>query len=264
MKAKIVSIAILGIAALGQIALAQRVEYDNRELNLSPRPTPVGDTWLLPVRALADRIGARIDHSRRYASISWGRNRAEFQIGDRYYNLNGRQRTFRYEPLERRGTLFIEAEFFEELTDGRLRVYGGRYGGTDDWRNDRRNDRYSQRRDDQYGYNNRERITFDGRELRFNRGEEPFTSGSTLLVPFRTMGEQIGARLDRTDDGKRVIIRYGRNEVVYDRGRTWYRINGQRRELRSTGRDRGDIYFVPIELFDAVTNGRIEWDRRRY
>ncbi|MFY9233383.1 MAG: stalk domain-containing protein [Fimbriimonadaceae bacterium] len=242
-------VALTVMGALTTAALAQDIEYNGRNIRLDPKPTPVGNTWLLPVRATADKIGAKITRDGRYATITWQSNRAEFRVGDDSYTLNNRRKPFRHDSLERRGVLYLEARFFEDLTGNRLRVVDDRYGGN---------------RPDEPYYGLEGRILYDNRELRFDRAEEPFMNGRTLMVPFRAMGNKVGAKLERTDDGKRVIIRHGRNEVVYDRGKTWYRINRQRRELSSTSRDRGDIYFVPIELFDAVTGGRVEWDRRRY
>lgn len=237
-------------------SFAQSVQYDGKALSLDPSPTRVGDTWLLPVRSVSDRIGARIVHDSRYTTITWGRNRAELQSGDSSYLMNGSRRRMRYEPMERRGVLFVEAAFFEELTDGRVRLLDDRY----DRRGGQRYDPNA-RWDDRYGRPGYDAVYFDSRELRFDRGDEPYRSGSTLLVPFRKMGELTGARTDRTADGKRLLIRYGRNDIVYDKGRNWFRINGQRQSVGAVGEDRRGTFFVPIEVFQAVTDGRVSWGR---
>lgn len=233
------------VATVTASAVAQRLMYDGREFSVRPNPTTVGREVLVPARPVADRIGATIRHDGRFATIRWQNNTAEFRSGDRSYTMNGRRRSFSTDPLQRGDILYIPATFFEELTNNRFRVADDRWG--------------DKGRPGDYGYGSR--IYWNGRELRFNRDEEPFNYGRTMMVPFRALGDQIGARTERTEDGKRVILRYGRNEVVYDTGRTWYRINRQRRELPTSSQDRRGVYFVPIELFEAVTDGRLSTRR---
>jgi hypothetical protein len=252
--------------------MAQSVYYEGRTLDFENRPYTVRGTIMVPARETGDRIGAPLQRDDRGNRIwwQWRENRATYFKGDRNYDLNGRRMTLPTGSEDRRDVLYVPLDIFRGLTNGRLSssrndawerngpgIPGRR--GDDSW--DRGNGRWDDRngRWDGPGSGNygRDTIVFDRREIRFSGDERPYRKGSTLMVPFRQMGEAIGARTDRTADGLRVWINFDQNRVEYDKGHTWYRINGDRRDLGTISEDRNGILFVPITLFEAVTRGRV-------
>jgi hypothetical protein len=266
MKTGKLRIVVLAAALLGAVvAPAQwidsgRIEYNGRELRLNPEPIREGGTWMLPVRATADAIGAGIRHDGRNSRITWRDNTIEYSPGDNDFYMNGRRRSLGGRSYERRGVLYVPSTLFEDLTDNQLRVIRDRRRD-DQWDRDNRNrnPRWPDR-DDRGRFG--DDVSFDNRPIRFDRDEEPFRSGNTLLVPAREMARLIGARVERPGDGNRLIFRYSRNEVVYDRGRNWYRINGRQVSLPTSSRDRRDVLYIPVEVFDALVDGRLSWNRR--
>src|SRR5687767_7470438 len=53
------------------ISIGQRVDYNGRELRLSPAPILSGSTVMVPARATANAIGADIDHNGQTAWFTW-------------------------------------------------------------------------------------------------------------------------------------------------------------------------------------------------
>lgn len=252
------------VLTLGAVAPAQWVEYSGRELRTNPEPIWQGSTLMLPVRATADAIGASISHNGRTARIRWRDNTIEYSPGDADFYMNGRRRSLGGRSFERRGVLYAPSTLFEDLTERALRVDRTRrdrdYDRDRRLPNDRRIPDFDRRNpDNRYG----ETVYYNNRPLNFNRDEQPFRSGGTLLVPFRETARLLGVRTERPGDGLRVILYHGRNQVVYDKGRNWYRLNGRQINLPTSSRDQRDVYYVPIEVFDAVMDGRLSWDGRR-
>ncbi|MEZ0327306.1 MAG: stalk domain-containing protein [Fimbriimonas sp.] len=261
-------------------AHAQNVYYNGRDVDLDNSPYMYRGTLMVPARDMGDRIGAQFDRddSGRRMWWTWQSRRATYVKGEMSYDLNGRRVSLPTASEARRDVLFVPVEIFRGLTDGHVTSNRGEWerGGTlpgqrrpperippdrrDDW--DRRDDDW-RRRDDDWRRTNpgtygRESVVFDRRELRFDdRNEIPYRKSGVLMVPFREMGDQIGARTDRTADGLRVTINFGGDNVVYDKGHVWYRLNGDRRELQTVSEDRNGVLFVPVTLFEAVTRGRV-------
>ena len=119
---------------------------------------------------------------------------------------------------------------------------GGLFGGGN-------NDDYS---------NNTQEVYYDGRSLSFSGDEQPIVKGSTLLVPARALASRIGASFERTEDGKRMWIRWRGREAQYDKGNIWFRINGERQSLSTISVERNEILFIPVKVFQALTENRIQ------
>jgi hypothetical protein len=209
---------------------------------------------------------------------NWQGRRATYIKGERTYDLNGRRVSLPTASEARRDILFVPVDLFRGLTDGRVTANRGEWERNgnipgrrdddwrrrdDDWRRrDERNDDWRRRdeRDDDWRRNDglgRDVITFDRRELRFSGDERPYRKNGIWMVPFRQFGDQINARTERTEDGLRVWITFDNNRVEYNKGHTWFRVNGERREVAAVSEDRNRILFVPVTLFEAVTRNRV-------
>ena len=264
-------ITALAFATVAVAANAQNVYYEGKSLELENRAYMNRGTLMVPAREMGDRIGAPLQRDDRGGRIwwQWRESRATYYQGDRNYDLNGRRMTLATPSEARRDVLFVPVDIFRGLTGGRVTGNRGEWERSgpgipgrrnDDWDYDRNgrydNGRYDNDRSDGYYYG-RDTLVFDRREIRFSGDETPYRKGNTLMVPFRQLGESIGARTDRSEDGLRVWIYFENNRVEYDKGHTWYRLGTERRELNTVSEDRRGILFVPVQLFEAVTRGRL-------
>jgi hypothetical protein len=263
------------------MAFGQSVYYQGRTLNFSgdERPYTARGTTMVPARRTADMVGASLDRSDsgRQIRLGWHNNRVTYRQGDTWFELNGRRTNMGLSSEARRDILFVPAEMFRALTDGVFAMGPNGWNQRDDWNNGRwgsgdnngrwgnggngrwDNNNGSWRTDPGYNgrYNDRGTVTLDGRALTFDYREQPYMKNGVVMVPFRAMGDKIGARTERTDDGLRVWIYMNGDRVEYDKGHTWYRLNSQQRDLRTVSEDRDNVLFVPITLFEAISRGRV-------
>jgi hypothetical protein len=98
----------------------------------------------------------------------------------------------------------------------------------------------------------RPHIIFHGRHLHFQN--HPFNVPGGVEVPFREMGQLIGAHTGRTPNGQRVFIDYHGHHVEYDKFHFAYWLDGQRYSLYDHSKDRNGVMYVPFVIFRAVTN----------
>ncbi|CAN1552943.1 Copper amine oxidase-like, N-terminal [Fimbriimonadaceae bacterium] len=228
------------------------VYFNGRPLSFSgnERPYRSNGTVQVPFRAMGDRLGYNTDRSSDGRTISvWKEyDRVEYIKGANYFRLNDERRSLRTSSQERDGVLFVPIEIFQALAGRNLSTSsngsgGGLFGGGNN--------------DDEYS-NNTQEVYYDGRSLSFSGDERPIVKGSTLLVPARALASRIGASFERTEDGKRMWIRWRGREAQYDKGNIWFRINGERQSLSTISVERNEILFIPVKVFQALTENRIQ------
>jgi|GEM_PF-3878283 len=100
------------------------------------------------------------------------------------------------------------------------------------------------------------RVFIDDNEVHFKPEERPFWANHALMVPFRTMGDLLGAKTDRSRSGERLHVVYRNNDVEFTQGDEIYRRNGARFHLQPTiGKD--GVLFVPVKLWEFVRKGHV-------
>ncbi len=229
---------LLGLAIVGvtSLATAQTVSYNGRQMDWDDNtPFMSGGTVMLPARDTMDRIGGLLERNENGKRIEllWNSSRAIFRQGDRFFMLGGKRYSISATSQARGGVLYLPLEIYGQLTNGKLQRGGG---GAVDKGN---------------------QIFFDGRKLSFNGNEKPYRKQGVLMVPFRSFGDAIGAQTSRSDDGKRVTIKFDGDTIVYDQGHNSYRYNGKVIELSAISEGRNGVLFVPITMYRSVTRGRI-------
>jgi len=195
--------------------------------------------------------------------VGWKSNQIDYRQGDADFDFNGRRTKMPSYGESRGDTFYVPIDIFINLTNGACSTNGYDRRDWDGDRDDRWNDQRGgpwRDREDWKGNNgrwNRDSVRLDGRWLDFDYREQPFTRGRELMVPFRAMGDRIGAGTDRSEDGRRVYARFGRNTIQYDKGHVWFRLNNQRINLPTVSEDRNGVLFVPVTIFVALTDGRV-------
>jgi hypothetical protein len=244
------------VLLVAPIAGAQIIYFEGKQVGFGgDRPYVSKGTVMLPARDTMERIGGALERNENGQRIhlTWWNNKVQFRKGDRFFLYNGQRTALTTSSEDREGVLYLPLPVFRTLTDGRIATTPGGYrpgGGTGRPDN-------SGRWDLDGGRPNGTHLYFDNRRIEFDGAEAVYRKDGTLMVPFRAMGDAIGGSSDRTADGKRVWINFRGNRVEYDKGHIWYRINGQRQELDTTSEERGELLFVPVELFEAVTGNKV-------
>ncbi|MEZ0324448.1 MAG: stalk domain-containing protein [Fimbriimonas sp.] len=229
----------LALVSSALLASAQTVSYNGSKLSFDDNdPYMSGGTVMLPARDTLDRINGLLERneSGKRLDLLWNSNRAVFRQGDRFFTMGGKRFNLPTTSQARGGVLYLPLELFAKLTNGKLTRGGGGGGGGGDKGN---------------------QIFFDDRKISLTGNLKPYRKQGVMMVPFRQFGDAIGASTDRTADGKRVTINFGSDKIVYDKGHTWYRYNGDRIELSTISEDRGGVLFVPITMYRSVTRGRV-------
>lgn len=230
---------------------AASVYYNGRPLSFSgnERPYRSNGTVQVPFRAMGDQLGYNTDRSSDGRTISvWKEyDRVDYVKGANYFRLNDERRSLRTSSQERNGVLFVPIEIFQALAGRNLSTSGSGSGGG----------LFGGGNDDDYS-NHSQELYYDDRIVNFSGDERPIVKGSTLLVPARALATRIGASFERTEDGKRMWIRWRGREAQYDKGNIWFRINGDRQSLSTISVDRNGIVFIPVKVFQALTENRIQ------
>lgn len=122
-----------------------------------------------------------------------------------------------------------------------------------DWDRDRDQDRDRDRdRDRDQDRDTREAvIEANGRQIFFERGQEPFYKGGTLMVPMDTMAGRMSLKVDRREE--RIYIDSKDSTLRLELGSRDYRLNGKRGEMAVEPEERGGVVYVPIEVFAPLT-----------
>jgi hypothetical protein len=124
----------------------------------------------------------------------------------------------------------------------------------DDRRDDRRNDRWDDRWDDRNdgGWNDRIEIAFRNRALRFNRNEEPYRIGNTVMVPLEATARQVNLSVDLLRGSRAILLEDREVLVRLEQDSREYSLNGRRGNLSRPVTVRNQIVYVPLELFSMV------------
>jgi hypothetical protein len=232
----------IGLALLcaSLLASAQTVSYNGKQLQWDDdQPYMAGGTIMLPARDTMDRVNGLLERNENGKRIEllWNSSRVTYRQGDRTFSFNGKTYNVSTASQSRNGVLFLPFEIFSRLTNGQLTRGGGGGGGG--------------------GGSSSSRVFFDNRPINLTGNVAPYRKDGILMVPFRALGDAIGATTGRTADGKRVTINFGDDTLVYDKGHIWYRMNNQKRDLQTISEDRGSVMFVPVTLYQTVTRGRV-------
>lgn len=128
--------------------------------------------------------------------------------------------------------------------------------GNGRWDDDRDRDRDRDR-----NWDNDTEIRFDNRVLSFGRNEQPYRQGSTLMVPVAPMGRHLG--LDTEIRNDRVYIENRESSLrlfVDDKN---FRFDGRSGQLNVAPTKKGNVVFVPLEVFATFSDKPITYNGRR-
>jgi len=95
----------------------------------------------------------------------------------------------------------------------------------------------------------------------YSREERPYEAQDTLMLPFRRICTQLGAKSDRSKSGHHVWAEFHGNRLDYEEGRREYAINNRTFHIPARSEGKDGVLFVPFELFKNLSRGRIEWRR---
>ena len=208
----------------------EMMRFSNNE-----RPYFLGRTAMLPLNAICSKLRATVRRSRdgRQWTIARGTDRLDFSAGYTWFVFNGARREMFSAPEERGRVLFVPFELIEPMSGGGLEVKSD------------------------FGAGRGISVYFGDRLLRYTADESPFHRAGTVFVSVRPTAASIGARVDRITDGGHITITRSRDKVWYDLGQRFFTFNGAQRSLRSEAVVRGQLIFVPIELFQALVGEEI-------
>lgn len=104
------------------------------------------------------------------------------------------------------------------------------------------------------------RVTFEGRELRFERDQRPYESNGVVMVPLEATAKELELSVDQQEDRDFILITGNDNSVRLNRNESDYRMNGKRRELPRNPETRNGVLYVPLEVFENLANGTLRAD----
>jgi hypothetical protein len=93
--------------------------------------------------------------------------------------------------------------------------------------------------------------------------QAPYLQGSTVMVPFRFIGEALGAGVSWEAQSKRITYRLGSTEVVLQLGQSWVEVNGTRRDLEVAPRLLGGTTMVPLRVVAEYLGAKVGWNSQR-
>ncbi|MDN5347044.1 MAG: hypothetical protein PWP65_608 [Clostridia bacterium] len=89
----------------------------------------------------------------------------------------------------------------------------------------------------------------------------PFQTGAgATMVPFRFIGEALGAKVDWEPSRQEVSYSLGGRTIILKIGSTRARVNGQEITLPEAPRLVGDTTVVPLRLVSEQLGARVDWD----
>lgn len=94
-------------------------------------------------------------------------------------------------------------------------------------------------------------VEANGKQIFFDRNEQPFYQGRTLMVPLDTMAGRLALEVDRREsrfyvDSKDATLRF-------ELGSRDFRLNGKRGEMAVEPEERDGVVYVPVEVFAPLT-----------
>ncbi|MCR4419503.1 MAG: copper amine oxidase N-terminal domain-containing protein [Clostridia bacterium] len=93
--------------------------------------------------------------------------------------------------------------------------------------------------------------------------QAPYLQGNTVMVPFRFIGEALGARVSWEAQSKRIVYQSGGVKLVFQLGQPWVEVNGQRRELEVAPRLVGTTTMVPLRVVAEYLGAEVVWNQER-
>jgi hypothetical protein len=153
--------------------------------------------------------------------------------------------------------------------NGRWDAYDNRNDRRDDRDDDRWNDRRDDRWDDRYDdrrwddrFDGNVRITYGNREMRFDRNQQPYRAGGTVMVPLESAANQLGLRVSRERD--RVIFVDGADGYLeFERNSREARLNGRRFTMPQAVTERDRTIYVPIDILAQISRETVSVDGTR-
>jgi hypothetical protein len=130
---------------------------------------------------------------------------------------------------------------YDDRTSRRNRRYGY-YGPSDQ-------NRPYYENDNRYG---QDVISVDGRAYAFPVDQQPYRSGSSLMVPLRFVAEQNGYSVDVRND-RRIYLENDVNMIRLEQDSRSYRLNGNRGTLPANVEYRNGQAYVPIEVLAMIS-----------
>jgi len=99
---------------------------------------------------------------------------------------------------------------------------------------------------------NGERVTFDS---------PPFVESGRSFVPFRAIGEALGAKVDWDGSTQTVTLTLGSRTVVLRVGGRTALVTGQVVALQAPAQLRKDRVFVPLRFVGEALGATVNWDQ---
>ena len=152
------------------------------------------------------------------------------------------------------GILVAETDGFN--TSGQLIVEKGQKMGAAfsretvlEWGNDRTNRTETKPSDEQ---NSRLLVvSFDGHDIRFDKENQPFRDGSTVMVALPDMAEELSLQVSRTSEGV-YFLEDQDNTLKVEQNSEVARLNGKRLILPKSVIQRDGVLYIPLEAFAAL------------
>jgi hypothetical protein len=245
----------------------ERLRFDRDQA-----PRTIRGTAYLPLRAVADQVGVRVDRDRSGNDIRlrYRDDEIQYDNGREDFSLNGRRVRMNASSQEIGGVLYVPQVMFQSLLGRDFQVIGSSWNGRPDWDDRPDYGRPGNGRpnrpdwDDLPGNASSRRVDvlYRGRTLSFGGDEQPFSRNGEVYVPLRAFADRLGVRVDRNDNGRRIRLTRDQDTVEYTQPYAYYELNGRRQTLRRGSVEVRDILFVPIDVFNVFTDGRVEVRRR--
>jgi hypothetical protein len=137
------------------------------------------------------------------------------------------------------------------------RDYDRRDGDRYDRRNDR--DRDGRDRDDRYDRNRDDRdliVTYDDKDLRFDRDAQPYREGETYMVPLEETAEQLGLSVEK-GRSKAIYLEFEDSSLRLEQGSNEARLNGRRVTLTSSVTEKDGVIYAPVDILASIARGKI-------
>ncbi|MBC7346129.1 MAG: copper amine oxidase N-terminal domain-containing protein [Clostridia bacterium] len=90
--------------------------------------------------------------------------------------------------------------------------------------------------------------------------QPPLLEGDIVMVPFRFIGEALGAEVTWDAKNKTIAYRLGGNHLVFVSGQPWVEVNGERRPLEAAPRLVGGVTMVPLRVVGQYLGATVRWD----
>lgn len=222
------------------------IQYRGKILRFGGRELPFEERGVLylPVRSMARQTDVNVDQCDQDSVVLTQRgDRLRLETGRQEFVINGRLVHSGATSREIEGTVFVPIVVFETLLGSDLVCEGASWQGN---------------RPIGIGSRREIELQLDGRRMGFGKDQRPYRRGGDNFVPLFDFCRKIDVRFQRLDrDEHRIRLTQGQIEVVYEQPLPFYELNGRRIPLRQGSESVRQVLFVPLELLNAFTNGRV-------